>query len=128
MNCFAGGDGAEGEDGDDDDDEEEDWASTRSSVERSDDPVIRPGIVHRLDKGTSGLLVIAKDDITHRSLCEQVAHCLPRSAESSMHRATPHHLEPQLHRTLSDNITVRKMVTRFATSPPKEALLTVSQL
>jgi 23S rRNA pseudouridine1911/1915/1917 synthase len=28
----------------------------------------RPGIVHRLDKGTSGLLVVAKDDAAHRAL------------------------------------------------------------
>lgn len=30
--------------------------------------LIRPGIVHRLDKDTSGLLVVAKNDISHRSL------------------------------------------------------------
>ncbi|MFH1011957.1 MAG: RluA family pseudouridine synthase [bacterium] len=34
-------------------------------------PTIRPGIVHRLDKGTSGLLVVAKNDIVHRHLTEQ---------------------------------------------------------
>jgi 23S rRNA pseudouridine1911/1915/1917 synthase len=32
---------------------------------------IRPGIVHRLDKGTSGLLVVAKTDFVHRRLTEQ---------------------------------------------------------
>ena len=32
---------------------------------------LRPGIVHRLDKDTSGLLVVAKDDVTHRFLAEQ---------------------------------------------------------
>jgi len=32
----------------------------------------RPGIVHRLDKGTSGLLVVARDDATHAALQEQV--------------------------------------------------------
>jgi 23S rRNA pseudouridine1911/1915/1917 synthase len=32
---------------------------------------IRPGIVHRLDKDTSGLLVVAKDAITHAKLSEQ---------------------------------------------------------
>jgi len=31
----------------------------------------RPGIVHRLDKNTSGLLVVAKDDFTHAKLAEQ---------------------------------------------------------
>ena len=35
--------------------------------------VIRPGIVHRLDKDTSGLLVVAKNDAAHRSLAEQFA-------------------------------------------------------
>jgi len=33
--------------------------------------VLRPGIVHRLDKDTSGLLVVAKDDFTHRDLSAQ---------------------------------------------------------
>jgi len=31
---------------------------------------LRPGIVHRLDKDTSGLLVVAKNDATHRKLAE----------------------------------------------------------
>lgn len=33
---------------------------------------VRPGIVHRLDKDTSGLIVIAKDDKTHLSLQKQI--------------------------------------------------------
>ena len=33
--------------------------------------VLRPGIVHRLDKETSGLLVVAKNDLTHRDLIRQ---------------------------------------------------------
>ncbi len=33
----------------------------------------RPGIVHRLDKDTSGLLMVAKDDVTHRDLSRQLA-------------------------------------------------------
>ena len=32
---------------------------------------IRPGIVHRLDKGTTGLVVVAKTDLAHRSLSKQ---------------------------------------------------------
>jgi 23S rRNA pseudouridine1911/1915/1917 synthase len=35
--------------------------------------VMRPGIVHRLDKDTSGLLVVAKTDAAHRGLAEQFA-------------------------------------------------------
>ncbi len=35
--------------------------------------VLRPGIVHRLDRGTSGLLVVAKNDDAHRALARQFA-------------------------------------------------------
>lgn len=35
--------------------------------------VIRPGIVHRIDKNTSGLLVVAKNDSAHLSLSKQIA-------------------------------------------------------
>ena len=35
--------------------------------------VQRPGIVHRIDKDTSGLLVVAKNDIAHRHLSEQLS-------------------------------------------------------
>ncbi len=40
---------------------------------------IRPGIVHRIDKDTSGLLVVAKDDATHIGLSQQMAvHSIER--------------------------------------------------
>ena len=35
--------------------------------------VLRPGIVHRIDKDTTGLLVVAKNDKAHVSLCTQIA-------------------------------------------------------
>ncbi len=35
--------------------------------------VLRPGIVHRIDRDTSGLLIVAKNDIAHRALAEQIA-------------------------------------------------------
>ncbi len=39
----------------------------------------RPGLVHRLDKDTSGLLVVAKDDVTHVALAKQLsAHKIER--------------------------------------------------
>lgn len=34
--------------------------------------ILRPGIVHRLDKDTSGLIIVAKDDISHRNLARQL--------------------------------------------------------
>ena len=36
--------------------------------------VIRPGIVHRIDKDTSGLLVVAKNDAAHKALSEELEH------------------------------------------------------
>ena len=35
--------------------------------------VIRPGIVHRIDKDTSGLLMVARNDLAHQSLAAQIA-------------------------------------------------------
>lgn len=41
---------------------------------------IRPGIVHRIDKDTSGLLLVAKNDFAHLSLSEQIkAHSVQRA-------------------------------------------------
>ena len=41
---------------------------------------IRPGIVHRIDKDTSGLLLVAKNDMAHVSLSEQIkAHTVHRA-------------------------------------------------
>ena len=41
---------------------------------------IRPGIVHRIDKDTSGLLLVAKNDFSHLSLSEQIrAHSVHRA-------------------------------------------------
>lgn len=41
--------------------------------------VLRPGIVHRIDKDTSGLLLVAKNDVAHRSLAKQIqTHSLTR--------------------------------------------------
>jgi 23S rRNA pseudouridine1911/1915/1917 synthase len=36
--------------------------------------VLRPGIIHRLDKDTSGLLIVAKNDLAHRALAEEMKH------------------------------------------------------
>jgi len=47
---------------------------------RDDDASLRPGIVHRIDKDTSGLLVVAKDDRTREGLKSQLArHTVERA-------------------------------------------------
>ena len=45
--------------------------------------VIRPGIVHRIDKDTSGLLIVAKNDAAHLSLAAQIKeHSFTRAYEA----------------------------------------------
>ncbi len=45
--------------------------------------VKRPGIVHRIDKDTSGLIIVAKNDIAHRKLAAQFAkHSLDRAYQA----------------------------------------------
>ena len=63
---------------------------------------LRPGIVHRLDKQTSGAIVVAKDDATHRKLGEMF----------SMRRVTKTYIA-LLHGTLAkENVTVNLPVAR----------------
>jgi len=48
--------------------------------------VMRPGIVHRIDKDTSGLLVVAKNDAAHASLARQIEdHSMMREYQTVVH-------------------------------------------
>ncbi len=48
--------------------------------------VLRPGIVHRIDKDTSGLLLVAKNDLAHTDLAEQISsHRLERCYQAIVH-------------------------------------------
>lgn len=46
---------------------------TQENLSLTDEETLRPGIVHRLDKNTSGLLVVAKNDVAHKKLAKQFA-------------------------------------------------------
>jgi 23S rRNA pseudouridine1911/1915/1917 synthase len=53
--------------------------------------VERPGIVHRIDKDTSGLLMVAKNDKAHRSLVEQLQNkSVERKYEAIVHGMIAH--------------------------------------
>lgn len=53
--------------------------------------VARPGIVHRIDKDTSGLLVVAKNDLAHHSLVEQLKeHSITRVYLALVYGTIPH--------------------------------------
>ena len=64
--------------------------------------VIRPGIVHRIDKDTSGILMIAKNNNSHNSLAEQLKdHSITREYEFICHGVVK-----------EDKITVDKPIGR----------------
>ncbi|WP_456275563.1 RluA family pseudouridine synthase [Bacillus sp. AK128] len=53
--------------------------------------VMRPGIVHRIDKDTSGLLMVAKNDMAHESLVNQLVHkTVTRRYKAIVHGVIPH--------------------------------------
>ncbi len=53
--------------------------------------VLRPGIVHRLDKDTSGLMMVAKNDFTHRGLALQLEqHTVERVYSAIVHGTIVH--------------------------------------
>ena len=64
--------------------------------------VIRPGIVHRIDKDTSGLLMIAKNDHAHESLADQLR----------VHSVTREYTALCLDNISSDEITIDAPVGR----------------
>ena len=75
--------------------------------------VIRPGIVHRIDKNTSGLLVVAKNDKAHLSLAEQIA-------DKTCHRTYIALLEGNLK---EDSGTVTTYIGRSQTDRTKMAVV-----
>ncbi|MDX8360021.1 RluA family pseudouridine synthase [Cytobacillus sp. IB215316] len=53
--------------------------------------VLRPGIVHRIDKDTSGLLMVAKNDVAHESLVNQLVNkTVTRKYKAIVHGVIPH--------------------------------------
>jgi len=99
--------------------------------------VMRPGIVHRLDKDTSGLLVVAKNDMAHQALAAQLsaremgrmyyALCIGRAKQDSQRINVPigrHHTDRKKmaaivsrqsgkNREAATNITVIERMPRF---------------
>lgn len=52
--------------------------------------VLRPGIVHRIDKDTTGVLVVCKTNLAHRSLAEQLKeHSITRKYEAIVYNNIP---------------------------------------
>ncbi len=68
--------------------------------------VARPGIVHRIDKDTSGLLVVAKTDVAHEGLAKQfAAHSIERrylAIVSGVPKSTEDKVDAPLARSATD--------------------------
>ena len=75
--------------------------------------VARPGIVHRIDKDTSGLLVVAKTDVAHEGLARQFAD---HSISRAYHAITAGHPSPPAG-------TVRGSIARSSADRKKMALV-----
>ncbi len=75
--------------------------------------VLRSGIVHRIDKNTSGLLLVAKNDMAHLSLSEQIkAHSLDRFYEAVVH-GTPREESGDINYSIGRSKTDRKKMAAY---------------
>ncbi len=70
--------------------------------------VLRPGIVHRIDKNTTGLLVVAKDDKTHQGLSRQFAAHKVERVYVCMTRGAPNPREGRIETRLARSPHDRK--------------------
>lgn len=86
---------------------------------------IRPGIVHRLDKDTSGLVLVAKSDLAHRKLAEQFARREVRKTYIALVHGWPRMTKGTINAPISRDMVRRaRMTTRRGTQsrPGREAI------
>lgn len=69
---------------------------------------VRPGIVHRLDKETSGLLVVAKNDRTHLHLSEQFKARTTERLYMAIVKGTPHPRRGEINAPIGRNAQIRQ--------------------
>ncbi len=88
--------------------------------------VKRPGIVHRIDKETSGLLVVAKNDLAHQGLSEQFAS---HGRDGRMEReylaflwGKPHHRSGTITTGLARSTTNRQKMAVSKSASAREAI------
>jgi 23S rRNA pseudouridine1911/1915/1917 synthase len=84
--------------------------------------VARPGIVHRIDKDTSGLLVVAKTDVAHEGLAKQfAAHSVDRRYLAILN-GVPNASEGKIDAPLARSATNRKKIAIVEGSRGKRAV------
>jgi 23S rRNA pseudouridine1911/1915/1917 synthase len=86
---------------------------------------LRPGIVHRLDKETSGLVVVAKSDLAHRKLAEQFSRREVKKTYIALVHGWPKMTKGTINAAISRDVVRRaRMTTRRASAsrPGREAV------
>jgi 23S rRNA pseudouridine1911/1915/1917 synthase len=74
---------------------------------------LRPGIVHRLDRETSGLIVVAKNDVAHRKLAEQFSSRVVKKKYLALVHGWPKAKSGTIEATISrDAVRRTRMTTR----------------
>ncbi len=81
----------------------------------------RPGIVHRLDKDTTGCLVVAKNDFAHRALAAQFADRTTRKTYLALVRGTPAHTSGTIDAPIGRHPVQRKKMAVVAPPRGREA-------
>ena len=84
--------------------------------------VARPGIVHRLDKDTSGLLVVAKTDAAHHGLAAQFAEHSVERVYAAVVWGTPRRLKGEISGAIGRSPRDRKKMTILRGGRGKPAL------
>ena len=83
--------------------------------------VLRPGIVHRLDRGTSGVLVVAKNDAAHASLAAQFHDHSVERVYLAFVRAAPGSEAGRVERPIGRHPRDRKRMTVDGAAPRRAA-------
>lgn len=116
------GDGEHSEDGAGDDHAPGGLSSVNAAPRFEGDIAVRPGIVHRLDKGTSGLLVVAKHDQAHRALARQFADRTIRRRYEAIVWGRPDPAEGRIEAALARDARDRRRMAVVAPNRGKHAV------
>ncbi|MFN3691952.1 MAG: RluA family pseudouridine synthase [Fervidobacterium sp.] len=84
--------------------------------------ILRPGIVHRLDKDTSGVMVIAKNDLAHQSLMKQFKDRLTEKTYICLVKGIPEKKEGNIEINIARNPVLRVKMTATESEYGKPAL------
>jgi len=81
----------------------------------------RPGLVHRLDKDTSGVMVIAKTDQTHRGLAAQFKHHTITREYEALSWGVPKKADGQIQLAIGRDVRERKKFSARSARPKESA-------